>query len=102
MTSVREAIKKPSSNMDIAKQIIEDLPEEQKTEWKLLISSIANSHKSKTIWFGSGLILFGFLQFSLPYIQTIISPEYYGVITSSTGVVVMILRYLTTKSLEEK
>jgi uncharacterized membrane protein HdeD (DUF308 family) len=103
MTPVREAIKEHKSKLDIAKDIVEHIPEEQKTEWKNMVQVIfTKGHKSKTILFGVLLIFFGFMQQALPQLANVIPPQYFGITTSIIGLIVMGLRYVTTKSLDEK
>jgi hypothetical protein len=48
------------------------------------------------MWFSFALVVFGALEASFPYLQSVISEKYYGVILVSIGVVVAILRFITT------
>ena len=52
--------------------------------------------KSRTMWFSFALVVFGALEAGFPYLQSIIDPQYYGIILVSIGVIVAILRFLTT------
>ncbi|MEI6590189.1 MAG: hypothetical protein WCO38_09635 [Verrucomicrobiota bacterium] len=52
-------------------------------------------YQSKTMWFSVALVIFGALLDYLPALQSIIDPKYYGIIFSSVGVIVAILRYVT-------
>lgn len=56
--------------------------------------------KSKTMWFSLALVIFGALFDNLSYIQNIIDPKYYGLLLISIGVIVGILRFITTKPIE--
>ena len=47
------------------------------------------------MWFSVALVIFGALLDYLPALQSIIDPKYYGIIFSSVGVIVAILRYVT-------
>ena len=51
---------------------------------------------SKTMWFSFALVVFGALEAGFPYLQNIIDPQYYGVILVTIGVIVAVLRFLTT------
>ena len=51
---------------------------------------------SKTMWFSLALVIFGALEAGFPYLQSVIDPRYYGVILVAIGIVVAILRFITT------
>lgn len=57
------------------------------------------ARRSKTMWFALLLVVLGALMDNLSYIQHLIAPEYYGVIVIAIGVVVAILRYITTDAI---
>jgi len=57
-------------------------------------------HKSKTMWFSLALVVFGALFDNLSYVQNIIDPKYYGVILIGIGVIVAILRFVTSKPIQ--
>ena len=59
-------------------------------------------HKSKTMWFSFALVIFGTLMDNFSYIQNLIDPKYYGYGYIFIGLIVAILRFLTTQPLEEK
>ena len=46
--------------------------------------------------FRSALVIFGALEAGFPYLQSVIDPRYYGVILVAIGIVVAILRFITT------
>jgi len=58
--------------------------------------------KSRTMWFSFLLVIFGALYDNFSYVQNIIDPRYYGVCLVIIGIVVAILRFLTTQPLEDK
>jgi hypothetical protein len=51
---------------------------------------------SKTMWFSLLLVIFGAIEAGFPYLQSVIDQRYYGVILVGIGVIVAILRFLTT------
>jgi len=51
---------------------------------------------SKTMWFSLLLVIFGALEAGFPYLQNIIDPQYYGILLVSIGVIVAVLRFITT------
>ena len=58
--------------------------------------------KSKTMWFALALVVLGFVAENFNYVQDIINPKYYGISYMAIGVVVAILRFITTQPLSEK
>jgi hypothetical protein len=58
--------------------------------------------RSKTMWFSLALVIFGAFEMYFPYLRENIQPEYYGPIFMAIGVIVGILRFVTTLPLEEK
>ena len=57
------------------------------------------AHKSKTMWFALLLVILGALMDNLSYLQSIIDPQYYGIIMIVIGITVAILRFLTTDAI---
>ena len=55
---------------------------------------------SKTMWFSFLLVVFGALEAGFPYLQNIIDPKYYGVLLVCIGVIVAVLRFITTGPLK--
>jgi len=51
---------------------------------------------SKTMWFSLALVIFGALEAGFPYLQNIIDQRFYGVILVTIGVIVAVLRFITT------
>ena len=57
------------------------------------------ARKSKTMWFAFALVVFGAIEAGFPYLQTILDPAYYGVLLMVIGIVVAVLRFITTEPL---
>lgn len=51
---------------------------------------------SRTMWFSLLLVVFGALLDNFSYLQSVIDQRYYGVLLVAIGVIVAILRFLTT------
>jgi len=60
------------------------------------------AQKSKTMWFALALVILGFVADNFNYVQNIIDPRYYGISYIVIGVVVAVLRFVTTKPLRDK
>jgi len=58
--------------------------------------------KSRTMWFSLALVVFGALFDNFSYVQNIIDPQYYGISIVVIGIIVAILRFLTSQPLEDK
>jgi len=56
--------------------------------------------KSRTMWFSLALVIFGALFDNFSYVQNLIDPRYYGFGYIVIGVIVAILRFITTKPIE--
>ena len=56
--------------------------------------------KSRTIWFSFLLVVFGALFDNFSYLQSVINEKYYGIILVIVGIIVAILRFLTTGPVE--
>jgi hypothetical protein len=54
------------------------------------------------MWFSFLLVVLGALLDNFSYLQNVIDPKYYGVILVVIGVVVAILRFITTQPMSEK
>ena len=57
-------------------------------------------NQSRTMWFSLALVVFGALFDNFSYLQNIIDQRYYGIILISIGVVVAILRFITSESVK--
>ena len=58
------------------------------------------AHKSKTMWFSLALVVFGALFDNFSYVQNLIDPQYYGLCFIGIGVIVAVLRFVTSKPIE--
>jgi len=56
--------------------------------------------KSRTMWFSLLLVVFGALLDNFSYLQSVIDQRYYGIILVVIGVIVAVLRFLTTGPLK--
>jgi hypothetical protein len=54
------------------------------------------------MWFALALVVLGFVAENFNYVQDIIDPKYYGISYMAIGVIVAILRFITTQPLSEK
>jgi len=58
--------------------------------------------RSKTMWFSFALVILGVVYENFSYVQNIIDPRLYGVLLIAIGIVVAILRFITTLPLDDK
>ena len=58
--------------------------------------------RSKTMWFSLALVILGVVYDNFSYVENLINPRLYGVLLIGIGVVVAILRFVTTLPLDEK
>jgi len=54
------------------------------------------AHRSKTMWFSFALVVFGALFDNFSYLQSVIDQRYYGILLVIVGIIVAVLRFLTT------
>jgi hypothetical protein len=52
------------------------------------------------MWFSLLLVIFGALFDNFSYLQSVINDKYYGILLVSIGVIVAILRFITTGPVE--
>lgn len=57
---------------------------------------------SKTMWFSLALVILGALYDNFSYIEQLINPRLYGILLISIGIIVAVLRFITTMPLEDK
>lgn len=60
------------------------------------------ARKSKTMWFALLLVVLGALMDNLSYLQSIIDPQYYGLIMIAIGIIVAILRFVSTETIGQE
>lgn len=58
--------------------------------------------RSKTMWFSLALMVLGVVFDNFSYVQNLIDPRWYGPILIIIGVIVAILRFVTTMPLEDR
>ena len=56
--------------------------------------------KSRTMWFSFALVVFGALFDNFSYLQSVIDQRYYGILLVIIGIIVAVLRFLTTGPIE--
>ena len=64
--------------------------------------SVRGAMHSKTMWFSLALVIVGAIYDNFSYLQNIIDPKLYGVVLIGVGVLVAVLRFITTQPLEDK
>jgi hypothetical protein len=52
--------------------------------------------QSRTMWFSLALVVFGALLDNFSYLQSVIDQKYYGILLVGIGIIVAILRFITT------
>ena len=52
------------------------------------------------MWFSLSLVIIGSLYENFSYLQTIISPKYYGIIFIAIGLICAILRFFTSQPMK--
>ena len=57
---------------------------------------------SRTMWFSLALVILGVVYDNFSYIENLIHPRLYGVLLIFIGIVVAILRFVTTSSLDDR
>jgi hypothetical protein len=54
------------------------------------------------MWFSLALVVLGVVYDNFSYVENIINPRLYGVLLIGIGIVVAVLRFVTTMPLEDK
>jgi hypothetical protein len=57
---------------------------------------------SRTMWFSLALVILGALYDNFSYIEQLIDPRLYGILLISIGIIVAVLRFVTTQSLDDR
>lgn len=57
---------------------------------------------SKTMWFSLALVILGVVYDNFSYLEQLINPRLYGIFLIFIGIVVAVLRFVTTMPLEDK
>jgi hypothetical protein len=55
---------------------------------------------SRTMWFAFGVAVLGVVYDNFMYVQNIIDPRFYGILLICIGIIVAVLRFLTTLPLD--
>ena len=58
--------------------------------------------RSKTMLFSLLLVVFGVIEANLSLFRDAIPPQYWGLVVTGIGVIVAVLRFVTTTSIDEK
>jgi hypothetical protein len=58
--------------------------------------------RSKTMWFSLALVILGVVYDNFSYVENIINPRLYGIMLIGIGVVVAVLRFVTTMPLDDR
>ena len=66
-----------------------------------MMEKIKRCHRSKTMWWSLLLVVLGAVADNLSYLQSQIDERYYGVIVMGIGIITAVLRWNTTKPLED-
>ena len=65
-------------------------------------SRVVNMMHSRTMWFSFALVVLGVVYDNFSYVENIIDPRLYGILLIFIGIVVAVLRFVTTLPLDEK
>ena len=57
---------------------------------------------SRTMWFSFALVILGALYDNFSYIEQLIDPRLYGILLIFIGIIVAVLRFVTTQSLDDR
>ena len=63
---------------------------------------VQGATRSWTIWFAMALAVLGAVQMQMEHFEVFLSPKAFGAFNILTGVLIAVLRIVTTTSLEEK
>lgn len=58
--------------------------------------------RSKTMWFSLALVVLGVVYDHFSYLEHLIDPRLYGILLIFIGIVVAVLRFVTTTSLDDR
>ena len=64
--------------------------------------SLRGAIRSKMIWLGLALTVFGFMQTQSEVLAKVVPEEWMGVVNMLFGLAVVVLRFLTTDALSDK
>lgn len=67
-----------------------------------MMEKLFGAARSKTMWFSLLLVIFGVLEANLALFQSVIPPQYWGLVVTGIGIVTAVLRWITTAGLDRK
>lgn len=67
-----------------------------------MLQKFKNCWKSRTVWVGSALVILSAIQTSLIDLSAVMDPKTYGLVTFGLSMLIIGLRFDTSKSLDEK
>lgn len=57
---------------------------------------------SRTMWFSLALVILGAVYDNFSYISNLIDPRLYGILLIGIGIIVAVLRFVTTQPLDDR
>lgn len=66
------------------------------------MDKIIGAARSKTMWFSLALVVMGVVEVNIGLLQSVIPPQYYGLVVMGIGIVTAVLRWITTTGLDRK
>jgi len=67
-----------------------------------MLQKLKNAWKSRTVWVGSVLVILSAAQANMIDLSAIMDPKTYGLVTFVLSMVIIALRFVTSKPLDEK
>ena len=67
----------------------------------IVMQKLRRCHKSKTMWWSLIIVILGVVADNLTYFHDTLGDAYYGLILMGIGIITAILRWNTTKPLED-
>lgn len=67
-----------------------------------MLQKLKNAWKSRTVWTGTILLVLSAIQTNMIDLAAVMDPKIYGLVTFVLSVVIIALRFVTNKPLDEK
>ena len=67
-----------------------------------MLQKLKNSWKSRTVWAGTILLVLSAIQTNMIDLTAVMDPKTYGLVTFVLSMVIIALRFVTSKPLDEK
>lgn len=67
-----------------------------------MLQKLKNCWKSRTVWVGSALLFLSAVQSNMIDLTAVMDPKTYGLVTFVLSIVIIALRFVTDKPLDEK